>query len=402
MDDLYRNWHAEYGNATTIEECDEIKRFYKPYLEKYESKYRILYHLLQQPSLISTQETTSGITPSLAALDDAPSLRQREWIRGEPGKDVPNQYSSIGGCLTPTTPRCEDMRLDPTLNVTPEGSLVDLPVAVGVVAENKERKNQLPEEGLQGAPLDTANINILDTCVKTKPESTKREAPRVIQRTKEVSKEEAVTLTRQSFATVDRRNTNITTGSPTGISAEVCERDVTEIPNAPTSNAVTTPVILDVAPIGTSSPRISLPEGSPSHPGVTATSRPRTWMLQITEGQTNEPAREGDSDESNLSDANLSSKEIPDELGHEWRVLHPFELPGVRFPTDSTPPNQRRLAENDALVELIQTTEYLDDVLCGDKGTIDFTPLNTVTPSTEGEVEEEVEVEEDEIGFMKD
>ena len=26
-----------------------------------------------------------------------------------------------------------------------------------------------------------------------------------------------------------------------------------------------------------------------------------------------------------------------------------------------TPPNQRRLAENDALVELIQTTEYLGD-----------------------------------------
>ena len=80
LDDLYRNWHAEYGNTATIEECDEIKRFYKPFLEKYESKYRILYHLLQQPSLISTQETTSGITPSLATLDDAPSLRQRECI----------------------------------------------------------------------------------------------------------------------------------------------------------------------------------------------------------------------------------------------------------------------------------------------------------------------------------
>ena len=39
-------------------------------------------------------------------------------------------------------------------------------------------------------------------------------------------------------------------------------------------------------------------------------------------------------------------------------ILHPFEIPGVRFPTDTTPPNQRRLAENDALVELIQTTEY--------------------------------------------
>ena len=362
MDDLYRNWHADYGNATTIEECDEIKRFYKPFLEKYESKYRILYHLLQQLSLISTQETTSGITPSLATLDDAPSLRQREWIQGEPGEDVPQQYSNISGCLTPTTPRCEDMRLDWSLNVTPEGSLVDLPVAVGNVAEDRERKNQLPEEGLQETPFETANMGISDTCVKTKPESIIREVPKIIQRAKEVSREEAIASTQQSFAAVERRNTNIPTGSPTGISVEVHERDVTEVPNVSTSNAATTPVILDVEPIGSSSPRISLPEGSPSCPTVTATCRPRTWMQQITEGQTNEPTREGDSDESNPSDVNVTSKEIPDELGHEWRVLHPFELPGVRFPMDSTPPNQRRLAENNALVELIQTTEYLDDV----------------------------------------
>ena len=80
LDDLYKNWHAEYGNANAIEECEEIKRFYKPYLEKYESKYRVLYHLLQQPSLISTHESASGMTPSLATLDDAPSLKQREWI----------------------------------------------------------------------------------------------------------------------------------------------------------------------------------------------------------------------------------------------------------------------------------------------------------------------------------
>ena len=161
---------------------------------------------------------------------------------------------------------------------------------------------------------------------------------------------------------MDKRNRNISIGSPTGISAEICERDVTEVPNVFTSTAATTPVVLDVEPIGTSSPRISLPEGSPSHPAVTATCRPRTWMQQIMEGQTNEPTREEDSDESNPSDINITFKEIPDELGHEWRVLHPFELSGVRFPMDSTPPNQRRLAENDALIELIQTTEYLDDV----------------------------------------
>ena len=190
LDDLYKNWHAEYGNATTMEECDEIKRFYKPYLEKYESKYRILCHLLQQPSLMSTHESTLGMTPSLAALDDAPSLKQKEWIQGEPGEDVPHQYSSIGGCLTPTTPRCEDMRLEPSLNVTPKGSLADIPAAV-----DRERKNQVPEEGLLGTSSETTYMEIPDTHVKTVPESSTREAPRIIQRTKEASREEAIAST---------------------------------------------------------------------------------------------------------------------------------------------------------------------------------------------------------------
>ena len=42
LDDLYTNWHSEYGNANTLEECEEIKRFYKPYLEKYKSKYSLV------------------------------------------------------------------------------------------------------------------------------------------------------------------------------------------------------------------------------------------------------------------------------------------------------------------------------------------------------------------------
>ena len=304
--------------------------------------------------------------------------------------------------MTPTPPRCEDMRLVPSLNITPEGSLVDLPVAVCTVTEDQERKKQLPEEGLQEAPIETANMGTPNTCVKTKPESTIREVPRLIQRTKEASREEAITSTQQFFVAVDRRNTNISTGSPTGIPAEVHERDVTEVPNVSTSSVVTTPVVLDVEPRGASCPRISLPKGSPSHPTVTATCRPRTWMQQITEGQTNEPTREGDSDESISSDANVTSEEIPDELGREWRVLHPFELPEVRFLMDSTPPNQRRLAENDVLVELIQTTKYLDDVPMWGQRDYQLYPLVMVTPSTEEEVEEKVEVGEDESGFMKD
>ena len=86
--------------------------------------------MLQLQGLIPTHDNASGISPSLAILDDATSLKQREWIHSEPGEDVPHQYSSIEGHLTPNTPRSEDMRIEPSLNVTPEGSLVDIPTVI--------------------------------------------------------------------------------------------------------------------------------------------------------------------------------------------------------------------------------------------------------------------------------
>ena len=34
LNDLYKNWQAEYKNAITPKDYKEVKRFYKPYLEK--------------------------------------------------------------------------------------------------------------------------------------------------------------------------------------------------------------------------------------------------------------------------------------------------------------------------------------------------------------------------------
>ena len=190
LDELYKNWHAEYGNANTIEECEEIKRLYKPYLEKYESKYRVLYHMLQQPSLIPTHESALGITPSLAALDDATSLKQRKWICSEPGEDIPHQYTSIEGCLTPNMPRGENMRLEPSLNVTPEGSLTDIPTVV-----KREMREQAPKKELLGTSSEKTYMEIPNTRVKTVHKSATQEAPKIIQRTKEASREEALAST---------------------------------------------------------------------------------------------------------------------------------------------------------------------------------------------------------------
>ena len=289
------------------------------------------------------------------------------------------------------------MRIEPSLNVTPEGSLADIPVAV-----ERERKNQVPEEGLLGTSSETTYMEIPNTHVKTVPESSTREAPRVIQRTIEASREEVIASTQQFFAAIDRRNASITTGSQIA-SAEVCERDVTEVPDVPTTTTTTPPVALDVEPRGTSSPRISLPEGSLSCPTVTATCRPRTWMQQLTEGQINEPRREdASSSENNTSAIETIPEDIPDELGHEWRVLHPFELPGVRFPMDNMPQIKEDWLRMMHWWNLSKLQNTWMMYLHGDKETIDFTLLNMVIPSIEEEVEVEVEVEEDENGFRKD
>ena len=89
---------------------------------------------------------------------------------------------------------------------------------------------------------------------------------------------------------------------------------------------------------------------------------------------------------------------IPEELGHEWRALHPFEIPGVRFPMDNTPPNQRRLAENDALVNSFRLLNTWRIHLHGDKEIIGSTPLRYGDPFYRERGRGRVEVGEEEIG----
>ena len=365
LNELYKKWQAEYKDIVMSEECEEIRRFYKPYLENYKSKYRILYQILQQAnrpvgqtSLLSTQEPTSGITPSLAALDDALALRRKEWKRGEPGKDMLRQYSTVNGHLMLTPPKHEDMRMDSTLDVTPEGSLSDLPAAVGGVEKAREGTHQVSEEKLQdGSPSTnamTSTEETTETLLKLVPgrNLSQVESPRRIQRTREASREDAIASTRQFFASVNEQTRVTTMELPIETSADASGGNTMNL-NIPVTSA--TPTVTEAK---TRSPSTFLPNGSPSRPTTTTTCRPQMWVQHVLEGQINEPSQEGTgSAESSLSEPYVLAEGIPEELGQEWRVLHPFEIPGVRFPTDNTPPNQRRLAENDALVELIQTTE---------------------------------------------
>ena len=77
------------------------------------------------------------------------------------------------------------------------------------------------------------------------PEGSTRKAPRIIPRTKEASREEAIAPTWQFFAAVDQRNTGMTTRSPIVVPAEVHERDVIDTPDVPASATVTIPDVHD-------------------------------------------------------------------------------------------------------------------------------------------------------------
>ena len=122
IDGLYQNWQAEYKEAITSEQCDAIQKFYEPYVKKYETKYKVLYHMLKQVidgrnKIPSSRVSASELTPSLVALEDASMLKRKEWNRGEPNKETPHMYSTIYGRLTPTAPIYEDMRPKTPINV---------------------------------------------------------------------------------------------------------------------------------------------------------------------------------------------------------------------------------------------------------------------------------------------
>ena len=140
IDGLYQNWQAEYKEAITSEQCEDIQKFYEPYVKKYETKYKVLYQMLKQAidersKASPSRVTASELTPSLVALEDASTLKRKEWHRGEPDIETPHMFSTIDGRLTPTVPTYEDMKMETPLNMTPEESMEGLSAAVGGIED---------------------------------------------------------------------------------------------------------------------------------------------------------------------------------------------------------------------------------------------------------------------------
>ena len=92
------------------------------------------------------------------------------------------------------------MRLEPSLNVTLEGSLADIPTVI-----KRETREKVPEGDLLGTSSETTYMEIPNTHAKTIHKSPTSGVPKSIQGTKEASRTEALASTQQFFAAVDRR-----------------------------------------------------------------------------------------------------------------------------------------------------------------------------------------------------
>ena len=205
------------------------------------------------------------MTPSLAALDDASALKQKEWSRGEPGEDMPWLYSTIGGHLTLTTPMYDDVRTDSTLDVTPEGSLNDLPAAVGGIEERENTQQILVEERNLPSNVTSPAAENLETNPKVITRSSPQVEPsRRVEVTREMSREDAIALTRHFFTMVsEQRNT---TELPV-----VTATDVLHVNIPPVSHDL---IETESTEQGTTSPWTYLPNGSLPRPTATAICRP--------------------------------------------------------------------------------------------------------------------------------
>ena len=189
----------EHREAITSEQCDAIQIFYEPYVRKYETKYKILYQMLKQAienrsKIPSSRVSASELTPSLVALEDASTLKRKEWDRDKPDIEKSPMFSTKEGRLTPTAPTYEDMRIETSLSMTPEESLEGLSAAVG--GTESEQVNQQPSTKADSVETTVAPPSSIETKPNVVSESRDQgELPGRTEVTREASREDALAAT---------------------------------------------------------------------------------------------------------------------------------------------------------------------------------------------------------------
>ena len=142
----------------------------------------------------SPKVSARELTPSLVALEDASTLKRKEWNRGEPDLETFHMYSTIDGRLTPIAPAYEDMDTKTPLNMTSEESQEGLSAAVGGIED--ERSTQQPSDVAEGLVTSVAPPSSIETRPKVISAGIgQEELPGRTDITRETNREDAIAAT---------------------------------------------------------------------------------------------------------------------------------------------------------------------------------------------------------------
>ena len=117
--------------------------------------------------------------------------------------------------------------------------------------------------------------------------------PRRILRAREASQEDALASARYFFSSVNGQNQVVTSELPEEVPTVAAGRTTLTFTPAITSTIPTTSATTTIIGTEAGSPRMFLPNRSPSRPTATATCRPQTWVQRVSEGWTNVPPLDG-------------------------------------------------------------------------------------------------------------
>ena len=325
----------------------EIEEFYRPYMDQYNNRQKALERLMEMydeyctsavpiGTLQQRHKTKQQVSPT-SQTQQAPS-------RETTPKDVLNRRDQTNQDLkAEETSLKEEMDRRPStltssaaLGMDTMSSTLPTTTRPSVFSNTYAGTNT---EGIgNGRTLSQGRMSTLSSMVRPMPMTTTR----TIAITREESQQDALETVRQLIGSTA----------------------LTAILPVPTTNTATQELCLnDNDDINTSNNEVR-PRLSSSHLDSGMTNM-TTLIVMATPIAPNlvwpgHPDIQGtslfprDNDPTTASAGGLD----PDE---RWKIHHPYDIPGVHRATMDTPDNLRQLAESEALVESLQTMEYLTE-----------------------------------------
>ena len=348
---LMRNWNAEGKTATSKEEKREIDIYYRRYLDHYIARRRALEHLLtvydehyresprqetistprsaipvttvsQSPvshipteaEIMATHEALlESLTLSSSGSDGSLTHRKENISTSQVSKTMPSNTEETRGTYplsTQNIPGLEGRSTTTTASITQSRGLENMTLTTTAVSTILSTTH----------PTQTSEMSMISGRTTTVPTT----ATRIIPITLEESRHNALEAVRRLLGS------NSATAFQSVTEPMRDEVRVMSPPPVPPSTETSSPQV------GTAVP-ISHDLIWPGHSEIRGT----TLFPQENDPMTR-----------------AAGGLNPDE---RWKIFHPYDIPGVRRPTMTTPENIRRMAESEALIESVQTMEYLNE-----------------------------------------